>query len=318
MFYLRSLKILCVVSVKVNKLNGYGYLEEIVHKLFHLDGDVIFDLAVALCMFTRSLIIKKRVKDVQLDVESYPKKLNITRPQKDFPTISAKEPYTPSFDLQRVVYEDLSNQKRLMRADELYKFSDRTLQKPRWDYDPGKLWYCSGFIVNMDESDLTMEKYIELHAENVRRCGQTFNWETATYGKIWQDYHLELRGIYGSDTMLRGLTKEIGQALTDRLRMVYTGVEGHILFTSDTWRRLFEIRGSLVLTLGPERQHVAIVGALEDVKGAHAKDEGVQADLAPVHASQPPPTIAQSRTMPSRMARLEEEVHGIRVSLDEQ
>ncbi|GKG58862.1 hypothetical protein Tco_0594632, partial [Tanacetum coccineum] len=36
------------------------------HKLFHLNGDVIVDLAVALRMFTRSLIIKKRVEDVQL------------------------------------------------------------------------------------------------------------------------------------------------------------------------------------------------------------------------------------------------------------
>nr|GEY90062.1 hypothetical protein [Tanacetum cinerariifolium]GEZ17380.1 hypothetical protein [Tanacetum cinerariifolium] len=43
-----SLKILSVVSVKVNKMHNYGYLEEIVHKLFHLNGDVIVDLAVAL------------------------------------------------------------------------------------------------------------------------------------------------------------------------------------------------------------------------------------------------------------------------------
>ncbi|GJT08791.1 hypothetical protein Tco_0843253 [Tanacetum coccineum] len=98
------------------------------HKLFHIDGDVIVDLAVVLRMFTRSLIIKKRVEDVQLGVESYQKKLNITKPQKDFPTISTKEPYTPSFDPPGVVYEDLSNQKRLMRADELYKFSNGTLK----------------------------------------------------------------------------------------------------------------------------------------------------------------------------------------------
>ncbi|GJT41547.1 hypothetical protein Tco_0941412 [Tanacetum coccineum] len=125
------LKILSVVSVKVNKLYGYGYLEEIMmrivdrqlykfkqgdfvnlhlndiedmlllvvqHKLFHLDSDVIIDLVMALRMFARSLIIKNRVEDVQLGVESYQKKLNITKPQKDFPIISAKEPYTPSFD----------------------------------------------------------------------------------------------------------------------------------------------------------------------------------------------------------------------------
>ncbi|GJW32740.1 hypothetical protein Tco_0052772 [Tanacetum coccineum] len=138
------LKILSVKSVTVNKLHGYGYLEEIMvrradrqlykfkeidfvnlhlndiedmllvvvqHKLFHLDGDVIVDLVVALRMFTRSLIIKKRVEDVQLGVESYQKKLNITKRPKDFPGISAKELYTPSFDPPRIFYADLSNRK---------------------------------------------------------------------------------------------------------------------------------------------------------------------------------------------------------------
>ncbi|GJR38514.1 hypothetical protein Tco_1214198 [Tanacetum coccineum] len=152
--------ILSVVSVMVNKL--HGYLEEIMvrradrqlykfkegdfvnlhlndiedmlllvvqHKIFHLNGEVIVDLAIALRMLTGSLIIKKRVEDVQLGVESYQKKLNITKPQKDVPRIFAKELYTPSFDPLGVVYEDLRNQKRLMRADELYKFSDGTLKK---------------------------------------------------------------------------------------------------------------------------------------------------------------------------------------------
>nr|GEV27389.1 hypothetical protein [Tanacetum cinerariifolium] len=151
-------------KIRVDKLHGYGYLEEIMvrradrqiykfkegdfmnlhlndiedmlllvvqQNLFHLDGEVIVDLAVALRMFTRSLIIKKRVEYVQMGVESYKKKLNITKPQKDFLGISAKEPYTPSFEPHRVVYEDLSHQKMLMRADELYKFSDGTLKKVR-------------------------------------------------------------------------------------------------------------------------------------------------------------------------------------------
>ncbi|GJV00228.1 hypothetical protein Tco_1329498 [Tanacetum coccineum] len=104
---------------KGQKLHGYGYLEELImrradrklykfkegdlvnlhlneiegmlllivqHKLFHLEGDVIVDLAVALQL------------------------------------------YTPSYDPPRVVFEELSNQKRLMRANELYKFSDGTLK----------------------------------------------------------------------------------------------------------------------------------------------------------------------------------------------
>ncbi|GJU16640.1 hypothetical protein Tco_1144606 [Tanacetum coccineum] len=153
-----------VKSVSVKKLHGYGYLEEIMakiadrqlyklkegdfvdlhlidiedmllltvqHKLFHLTGNDIVDFIVALCMFTRSLIIKKRVKDLQLGVESYQKKLNITPPQQTFPEIEFKELDTPSHKPPGVIYKYLTKQKSVMRADELYKFSDKTLKKVR-------------------------------------------------------------------------------------------------------------------------------------------------------------------------------------------
>ncbi|GKD70598.1 hypothetical protein Tco_1324688, partial [Tanacetum coccineum] len=99
------------------------------HKLFHLNESDIVDFIVALRMFTRSLIIKHRVEDLQLGVESYQKKLNITPPQQTFPEIEFKELYTPSYKPPGVIYEDLAKQKRVMRADELYKFSDGTLKK---------------------------------------------------------------------------------------------------------------------------------------------------------------------------------------------
>ncbi|GJW22918.1 hypothetical protein Tco_0033540 [Tanacetum coccineum] len=47
-------------------------------KISNLERDVIFDLNVALQMFTRRVVILKRVEDL-LGVESYQKKLNITR-----------------------------------------------------------------------------------------------------------------------------------------------------------------------------------------------------------------------------------------------
>ncbi|GKB82317.1 hypothetical protein Tco_0949212 [Tanacetum coccineum] len=72
-------------------------------KLSNLERDVIFDLGVALWMFTRRIVILKRVEDLQLAVESYQTKLNITKPE--------------TF--------------RLMRTDELYKFSDGTLTSVR-------------------------------------------------------------------------------------------------------------------------------------------------------------------------------------------
>ncbi|GKB59198.1 hypothetical protein Tco_0915384 [Tanacetum coccineum] len=115
-------------------------------QLFYSD---IVDLVVALRMFTRSLIIKRRVDDVQLGVESYQKNLNITKPQKDFPRISAKELYTPSFDPARVVYKDLIKRKRVMRADELYKFSDGTLKLVRDELHHIILNFCLGYNKEM-------------------------------------------------------------------------------------------------------------------------------------------------------------------------
>ncbi|GKB32831.1 integrase, catalytic region, zinc finger, CCHC-type containing protein [Tanacetum coccineum] len=49
--------------------------------LLNLERDVIFDLGMALRMFTRRIVILKRVEDLQLGVESYQKKLNITKPE---------------------------------------------------------------------------------------------------------------------------------------------------------------------------------------------------------------------------------------------
>ncbi|GKB14361.1 hypothetical protein Tco_0848284 [Tanacetum coccineum] len=148
----------------VKKLHGYGHLEEVVvkrvdrqlckfkegdfvdlhlndikdmlllvvqHKLFYLNESDIVDFIVALRMFTRSLIIKRRVEDLQLGVESYQKMLNITTPQQTFPEIKFKELYTPSYKPPGVIYKDLAKHKRVLRADELYKFSNGTLKKVR-------------------------------------------------------------------------------------------------------------------------------------------------------------------------------------------
>ncbi|GJR81805.1 hypothetical protein Tco_0152590 [Tanacetum coccineum] len=43
----------------------------------------------------------------------------------------------------------------------------------------------------MDDPNINMEEYIRLEEEKARRCRKVFNWETATYGKIWdnEDVH---------------------------------------------------------------------------------------------------------------------------------
>ncbi|GJS22136.1 hypothetical protein Tco_0450768, partial [Tanacetum coccineum] len=51
--------------------------------------------------------------------------------------------------------------------------------------------------VKMDDPNITMEEYIRLEEEKARRLGKVFNWETGTYGKIWdnKDVH-DLRSIF--------------------------------------------------------------------------------------------------------------------------
>ncbi|GJZ95100.1 hypothetical protein Tco_0667303 [Tanacetum coccineum] len=53
----------------------------VVHnRLTNLSGDNVADFAIVLRMFTKSLVIQKRVEDLQLGVESYQNKINITKP----------------------------------------------------------------------------------------------------------------------------------------------------------------------------------------------------------------------------------------------
>nr|GEU29759.1 hypothetical protein [Tanacetum cinerariifolium] len=51
------------------------------NRLTNLSGDDVFDFTIALRMFTRNIVTKKRVEDLQLAVKSYQKKINITKPE---------------------------------------------------------------------------------------------------------------------------------------------------------------------------------------------------------------------------------------------
>ncbi|GJS97737.1 hypothetical protein Tco_0804705 [Tanacetum coccineum] len=76
-------RILSIISVKVNEWCGYSHLEEIVVK--RADRQLYtfkeVHLAASLRMFARRTFIQSRVKDLQLGVESYQKKLNFTKPR---------------------------------------------------------------------------------------------------------------------------------------------------------------------------------------------------------------------------------------------
>ncbi|GKB34059.1 hypothetical protein Tco_0879001 [Tanacetum coccineum] len=134
------LVILGMKSVSVKKLHEYGHLEEIVVKRFDQqlytfkEGD-FFNLNLNDIEDMLLLVVQHKLfqldRNIILGVESYQKKLNITKSQKTFPEIEFKEPYPPSYDPTGNVYEDLNRQKRILRADELYKFSDGILKSVR-------------------------------------------------------------------------------------------------------------------------------------------------------------------------------------------
>ncbi|GKC18281.1 hypothetical protein Tco_1020431 [Tanacetum coccineum] len=119
-------------KIKVVKKYGYGYFKEIVVKRA-VKKEYIF----AEANFPRLnqndikdiIVIRKRVEDVQLGVESYQKKLNLTKPQFMEGCLYQKVSYTTFSHHRGVMYEGIDNQKTLMRANKTHKFSDGTLNK---------------------------------------------------------------------------------------------------------------------------------------------------------------------------------------------
>nr|GFC17152.1 hypothetical protein [Tanacetum cinerariifolium] len=96
-------------------------------KLTNLTIEERFAFNVSLRMFTRGIVIQRRVEDLQLGVEIYQKKLNLTRPDTYRSNLKRKEAYSAYSNLKGFIYQNKDKQNRLMWIDELHKFSDGTL-----------------------------------------------------------------------------------------------------------------------------------------------------------------------------------------------
>ncbi|GKB89849.1 hypothetical protein Tco_0962121 [Tanacetum coccineum] len=120
--------------LRINDIE-YMLLLIVQNRITNLSGDDVSDFGIALRMFTRSLVIQKRVEDLQLGVKSYQKKINVTKLETTKSGIRKRDPYTPYQDPQGFIYVDNNGRNRLMRSDELYKFSDRTLTGLRTSLD---------------------------------------------------------------------------------------------------------------------------------------------------------------------------------------
>ncbi|GKE10658.1 hypothetical protein Tco_1414209 [Tanacetum coccineum] len=100
-------------------------------KLTNLSLGDRYALNVALRMYTRRIVIQECVEDLQLAVKSYQKKINLTRPDTTRPDLRKMTPYTGYPNVQGIIYQDKLSKNKLMRTDELHKFSDGTLNHVR-------------------------------------------------------------------------------------------------------------------------------------------------------------------------------------------
>nr|GFB24891.1 hypothetical protein [Tanacetum cinerariifolium] len=82
-------------------------------------------------IYSKRRIIARRVEDLQLGVESYQKRLNLTKPDTYRSDLKRREAYTAHLNPRGFIYQNKDKKNRLMRIDELHKFSDGTLNDVR-------------------------------------------------------------------------------------------------------------------------------------------------------------------------------------------
>ncbi|GJW42995.1 hypothetical protein Tco_0071794 [Tanacetum coccineum] len=131
----RPHKIIAVTSLKIMEFFGYKHLEEITvrrqdHQLYKFqEGDFkrlrrqdIEDMLL--------LLVQGKLTNLNLD-ERYQKKINLSKPDSYHSDLRKTTPYTAYHDIQGIIYQDDIDRNRLMRTNELHKFSDGTLNHVR-------------------------------------------------------------------------------------------------------------------------------------------------------------------------------------------
>nr|GFD22732.1 hypothetical protein [Tanacetum cinerariifolium] len=78
-----------------------------------------------------SAVLWRRLEDLQLGVESYQKRLNLTKPDTYRNDLRRREAYTAYSNPRGFIYQNKDKKNRLMRIDELHKFNNGTLNDVR-------------------------------------------------------------------------------------------------------------------------------------------------------------------------------------------
>nr|GEZ97426.1 hypothetical protein [Tanacetum cinerariifolium] len=153
---------LSVVRIEVFSMYGYDYMKKIVLRRADLNEHVITErdfmylypsdfedlnllnlqghlnhlppkdkkiLTTAVNQWTRQLVIRQRVEDFQLGIESYQTQVNLTKPQWMATGFEYKHDYTIVESPRAVIFQDKYEVQMMMRFNEIHKFNDGTLQQ---------------------------------------------------------------------------------------------------------------------------------------------------------------------------------------------
>nr|GEZ59344.1 hypothetical protein [Tanacetum cinerariifolium] len=100
-------------------------------ELTNLTVEEHFPFNVSLRMFTRSIVIQRRVEDLQLGVESYQKKLNLTRSDTYCTDLKRKEAYSAYSNPRGFIYQNKDKKSDKDRAAAMIQAIDKMLKTRR-------------------------------------------------------------------------------------------------------------------------------------------------------------------------------------------
>nr|GFA56849.1 hypothetical protein [Tanacetum cinerariifolium] len=123
-------RIIAIIDLKIVEWHSYKHLDWITVR--H-DDDKLYKFKEGdfKRMFTRSIVIQRRVEDLQMGVKIYQKRLNLTKPDTYWSDLKRREAYTAYSNPRGFIYQDKDKKNRLMRIDKLHKFSDGMLNDVR-------------------------------------------------------------------------------------------------------------------------------------------------------------------------------------------
>ncbi|GJW09832.1 hypothetical protein Tco_1575659 [Tanacetum coccineum] len=137
--------ILSVIRIEVFSMYGDFedlYLLNLQGHLNHLSPNDKKVLTTAINLWTRNLVIRQCVEDLQLGIESYQTQLNLTKPRWDAIGFEFKHDYTVIDSQRAVTFRDRYGVQMIMRFNEIHKFSDETAKDTTYLLESGELcWW---------------------------------------------------------------------------------------------------------------------------------------------------------------------------------